>query len=103
LVCLVRLIAFVQVEFGVDQTSGVLKDFLKDVTESQSRKKMLDKWAPKNSKGNRAFNLSSVDFAPIEATLAAQIRGNIPFYMTTLNNGLADDPSFFVVKDLAQR
>jgi len=92
-----------KVDFDVDDTDGPLKDFLEEITDSESRKKMLDKWAPKNSKGDRAFNLSSIDFLPIEPVLAAQIRGNIPFYMTTLDNKLGDDPSFFVVKDLAQR
>lgn len=64
---------------------------------------MLNKWAPKGSDGKRAFNLTSPDFAPVDPDAAAQIIGNIPFYMSTLDDALAKDASFFKVKALAQR
>jgi uncharacterized protein (DUF2252 family) len=91
--------------FTVSNTYGQLDDFLSDTTSSDSRVKMLDKWAPKSG-GVRAFNpATNSDLAAVNASTTTAIKAALgsATYGVTLSGGLGWSSSYFKVKSVAQR
>lgn len=91
--------------FTASNTYGQLDDLLVEAASSNSRTKMLDKWAPKVG-GKRAFNTASnPDLAAVTTITANAIKAGLTSstYGATLSGGISWSSSYFTVKSVAQR
>lgn len=85
-----------------ENSTGRLQSFLEDVTEVESREKMLDDWTVEDG-GIRVFDpfhdeLLAVDDETADAVIAA-----FAGYLETLSGGLDPDTEYFAVKSMAWR
>jgi len=91
-----------QTYFVKQNTYGRLDNFLDDVEDKESRKKMLDKWAPVQN-GGRQFDLNSEKLAVASTAMANSIQQAMSDYGTTLSGGLSYSAGYFQIKDIAKR
>jgi len=90
------------VAFTVDTTSGLLKKWLEEIIAKDSVKKLLDKYTI-ISNGQRIFDVTNPDLAPISLDLRADINTAMAFYLTTVGGDTNNDDEFYAVKDIAAR
>ncbi|MCA9680823.1 MAG: DUF2252 family protein [Myxococcales bacterium] len=79
---------------------GLLDDFLDDVESSESRLEMLEDWTVLQG-GVRVFDMQNPDLAAVDPAIVAQIQQAWPAYVATTAGGLAADPDYFTIKDIA--
>ena len=81
---------------------GKLDDFLEDVEDDNSRKKMLNKWTNVGSNG-RYFDLSYEKLESVSSSDRSLIIAAINSYKDTIQSNLNGDASYFTVLDAAKR
>ena len=94
-----------KIYFTKQNTYGNLDRFLKSVGQEYSRKGMLDRWAPKDKKGRRRFDVKGRPDKLDKATdeQCKVIREAMAAYRNSLDNDLAKNDTYFKVKDIARR
>ncbi|MEM7355643.1 MAG: DUF2252 family protein [Acidobacteriota bacterium] len=84
----------------LDNSSGALLDFLQEVHEGESRKKMLKKWTRKVD-GERRFDLGLEKLDQASEWEDADIREAMPAYRESLEKRRKG--RFFAIQDIARR
>ncbi|AKT36851.1 DUF2252 domain-containing protein [Chondromyces crocatus] len=84
-------------------TYGRLNDFLDDVRDRKSRKKMLDEWTVKQSGVRVLATASHPDLGPVTPEVEAELRAQIPAYRARQLGGSSPPASHFQVKSVARR
>ncbi|MCP3962837.1 MAG: DUF2252 domain-containing protein [bacterium] len=88
--------------FTVKKLPKRLRDFMKEVEEEASRKKMLEKWTTEK-KGERRFKLSYEKLDKASKWERGDIEAAMPDYGKTLSGSIEYGKKFFRVRDIARR
>jgi uncharacterized protein (DUF2252 family) len=88
--------------FTENNTYGLLDDFLREVEQESSRGALLAKWTSSQD-GERAFDLSLEDLAPVDEETALALEDALFDYGPSLSGGLPFDPGYFSLKSVARR
>ncbi|MFY0565558.1 DUF2252 domain-containing protein [Archangium lansingense] len=90
-------------KFRASNTYGLLNDFLDDVTASNSRVELLDKWTVKVNGIRRLDTTSNPDLSAVSPAVDSDLRSRMSSYRSTLSGGTTWPSSYFTVKSVAQR
>ena len=88
--------------FTAENTSGLLRAFLKKTEDKKGRKKLLSKWTVKED-GKRRFDAKSSKLAPASKFERADIEAAMPEYGKTLSGTIEYDPEVFKIRDISRR
>ena len=96
-----------QISFTKDETASKLKKVLNKIEEKNQKKnlrvKMLDKWFPTDSKGERHYNTANIKLGKASDVEKETITKAMPAYGKTLVGDLNYNEKTFHIKDIAKR
>ncbi|MBV1860140.1 MAG: DUF2252 domain-containing protein [Nannocystaceae bacterium] len=86
----------------LETSTGRLHSFLEEVTEFESREKMLDDWTIEEG-GQRRLDPSHDELREVDDATRLAVLEGFSGYLETLSGGLDPDEAYFAVKSMAWR